>query len=279
MKRESLVQKKFADVLAAIKVHRRVLVAFSGGVDSTLLLAAAIEALGPQEVIAAIAVSPSLPPVELRQAHDLARQLGCTVQEVVTREMEDENYIANPPDRCYHCKRHLFGALTAMAEQHGITAVLEGSNRDDLSDYRPGRKSLVELGIRSPLLDAGLTKVEIRELLKARGLPVWDKPAMACLASRIPYGQRLTPERLARVDRAESSLKALGFAQVRVRDWGELAVVEVGPAERDRLFAAPMRDQVTQALKGAGYGRVALDPEGYRMGSLNAALPGQTGPA
>lgn len=247
-------------------------VAYSGGVDSTLLLAVALRALGPTRVVAAIGVSPSLAPAEHMEGLGLARDMGATVLEVPTHEMDDPHYSANPPNRCYHCKRHLFSTLLGIASEHGFEAVLEGSNKDDDTDYRPGRRSIAELGIRSPLLEAGMSKADVRAALKLLGLPVWNKPAQACLASRIPYGQTLTPERLARVGRAEARLRALGFQQLRVRDWEELAVVEVAPGELDRLFGSKTRLTVVAALKEEGYLRVTLDPEGYRMGSLNEAL-------
>ncbi len=249
-----------------------VVVAYSGGVDSTLLLAIAVQALGPEKVVAAIGVSPSLAPSEHSEGLLLAKDLGATVVEVPTHEMDDPQYAANPPDRCYHCKKHLFGTLQRVAAEHGLEAVIEGSNKDDDLDYRPGRRSIKELGIRSPLLEAGMTKSDIRAALRFLDLPVWDKPAQACLASRIPYGQTLTPTRLSRVGRAEARMRELGFLQLRVRDWKELAVIEVAPEELDRLFAKETRLAVVAALKEEGYLRVTLDPEGYRMGSLNEAL-------
>jgi uncharacterized protein len=249
-----------------------VVVAFSGGVDSSLLLALAVEALGPDRVLAALAVSPSLAPTERIDAHRIASLVGASLREVETNEMSDPAYAANPEDRCYHCKSHLFRTLREVAEREGYAAVVEGSNVDDDGDYRPGRRSLAELGIASPLRAAGLNKTEIRWLLRERNLPVWDKPAQACLASRVPYGQRLTPERLARIGAAEAELRTLGFRQVRVRDWEALAVVEVGSDELDRLFEPAMRARVSERLRAVGYGRVTLDPEGYRMGSLNEEL-------
>lgn len=266
------VEDKVEAAKRSIALLDGAVVAFSGGVDSSLLLAVAVEALGPSRVVAAIGVSPSLAPAERAEGLKLAQLLGATVLEVATHEMDDPQYAANPPDRCYHCKRHLFNTMLELAAEHGLEAVLEGSNLDDDSDYRPGRRSLSELGIRSPLLAAGMTKADIRAALRARNLPVWDKPAQACLASRIPYGQTLTPERLARVGRAEQRLRELGFRQLRVRDWQELAVVEVAPDELERLFAKETRLAVTAALKEEGYSRVTLDPDGYRMGSLNEAL-------
>ncbi len=265
-------EKKLEAAQRSIAELKGAVVAYSGGVDSTLLLAIAVQALGTDQVVAAIGVSPSLAPAEHLEGLSVAREMGATVVEIATHEMDDPKYSTNPPDRCYHCKHHLFTTLSGLAAERGLEGVLEGSNKDDDLDYRPGRRSIKELGIRSPLLEAEMTKADVRAALRSLDLPVWDKPAQACLASRIPYGQTLTPDRLSRVGRAEARLRELGFKQLRVRDWKELAVVEVAPDELEQLFERETRLRVAAALKEEGYLRVTLDPEGYRMGSLNEAL-------
>jgi uncharacterized protein len=265
------VEDRYVRVLDILRSLNSVVVAFSGGVDSSLLLAAAVEAL-PWRVLAVLARSPSLPSLDLEDARALAIRLGVELVEVETREMDDPRYSSNPPDRCFHCKRHLFSRLLALAGERGYEHVVEGSNVDDGRDYRPGRRAIAELEVRSPLAEAGMAKADIRAVLRAKGLPAWARPSQACLASRIPYGQEITPERLSRVDEAEQALRALGFRCVRVRDFGHLAVVEVGADELDRLFATSTRGDVTSALLRAGYRAVALDAQGYRTGSLNDGL-------
>ena len=263
--------EKYKLLLHALEETGGAVVAFSGGVDSTLLLAAAHEALGDR-TLAVSGLSPSFPGREYADAVRLAEQIGVELRTVATDELDDPSYSRNPHDRCFHCKTHLFTALRMIADEAGLAAVLDGSNADDTGDYRPGIAAARSLGVLSPLMDAGLTKDEIRLLLKERDLDVWDKPAQACLASRIPYGQEITEERLNRIARAEGSLLALGYRTVRVRDWGHLAVVEVGPDETDRLFLPDQRRAVSSALMEAGYKRVALDTLGYITGSLNLAL-------
>jgi len=267
------LNEKYGRLLRILRsFDRGAVVAFSGGVDSTLLLVAAAEAL-PGRVVAALARSPSLPSRDLADAFSVAERLGIELVEVETCEIEDPAYSANPPDRCYHCKRHLFSSLIRLAGERGYGQVVEGSNLDDSDDYRPGRRAIGELAVRSPLSEAGLTKADIRELLRSRGFPAWEKPAQACLASRVPYGQEITAGRLARIDAAEQSLRSLGFRCVRVRDFGHLAVVEVGPDELELLFANSARAEVLRRLTAAGWRSVALDARGYRTGSLNAGLP------
>jgi uncharacterized protein len=246
-----------------------VLVAFSGGVDSTFLLSVAHQVLGDR-VLAVTAASPLHPRRELSLSRELARQLGVRQHIVRTREFKDHRFLQNDPQRCYYCKRGLFEMLLRIARQEGLDAVVEGSNRDDLSDYRPGAVALRELGIRSPLQEAGLTKVQIRRLSRRKGLTTWDHPAMACLASRIPYGTALKMAVLKKIERAEELLRSLGYAQVRVRHHGQMARIEVGREDLERLLAD--RQKILPALKAIGYLYVAMDLEGYRMGSLNEAL-------
>ena len=265
------MEEKYSKLVSLLGELDGVLVAFSGGVDSGLLLCAAVEALGSR-ALAVTAVSAASPPGEVDQAEEVARHLGARHLKVQTNEVDDPHYRENPTDRCYYCKGILFGDLGALAEKEGLAQVVEGSNMDDLGDYRPGRKALEESGVRSPLVEVGLSKAEIRALSKARDLPVWDAPSAACLASRVPYGQEITPERLLRIGKAETYLRSLGFRQLRVRDHGAVARLEVEPADLDRFGAADLRDAVVAELKGLGFTYVALDLAGYRTGALNEVL-------
>jgi uncharacterized protein len=248
-----------------------VLVAYSGGVDSTLLLKAGALALG-ERCVGVIARSETLTGEEYDAALAVAREHGLNVRTVQYSELEIEGYASNPVDRCYFCKFELFSQLTALARRWGIPAILEGSNADDLSDWRPGLRAVDELKVASPLREAGLTKQEIRELAQALGLPNWDKPSNPCLSSRIAYGVTIDQRKLEQVAEGERFLRARGFRQVRVRHHGELARVEVGPEEVDRLMEPAMQAAVQARLLELGFAQVELDPRGYRTGSLNEGV-------
>ncbi|MBN1944653.1 MAG: ATP-dependent sacrificial sulfur transferase LarE [Bradymonadales bacterium] len=248
-----------------------VLVAFSGGVDSSLVLAAAHDALGDR-VLAVTARSVAFPAEERQRAIETARQVGARHLLVDTFELDNPTYRANPPDRCYHCKREIFATLCAVAEKEGLDTVVDGSNADDASDHRPGARAAQELQIRSPLAELSLGKSAIRRLAQSRGLPGWDRPASACLASRIPYGQPITVERLYRMERTEAGLRDLGFRVVRLRDHGDLARIEVGPDQVAQAFDRAIREEMVQLCRQQGFTYVCLDLAGYRTGSLNEVL-------
>jgi pyridinium-3,5-biscarboxylic acid mononucleotide sulfurtransferase len=248
------------------------LVAFSGGVDSSYLALAAHRALGAR-ALAVTAVSPSYPASHREVAEDVVRRFGLAHRFVDTREMESADYRANRPDRCYHCKTELFGVLGRVRDELGFAAVAYGVNTDDRGDFRPGHRAAEERGVLSPFLDVALAKQEIRALSRAHGLPTADLPASACLASRLPYGTEVTPERLAQVDAGEERLRGLGFRQVRLRHHGSLARVEIDPAELPRALDPVMARRIVAALKPLGFRFVSLDLEGYRTGALNEVLP------
>ena len=244
-----------------------VLVAYSGGVDSSLLLKLALDELGPESAVAVLASSPAFPAAEQAEARGLARVLGARLEEVETHETELPEYIQNHPDRCFHCREELFGTLEPLRETMGLRWLAYGATADDAGDHRPGHGSAVRRGVRVPLLEAGMGKGEIRAAARRLGLPNWDKPSFACLSSRIPHGTAVTPEALRRIEQAEAAVRALGFRQVRVRDHGAVARIEVEAGDIDRLAAE--REAVVAAVRAAGYEFVAADLEGYATGNLN----------
>jgi len=268
-------EKRLGELENIIAAHGSALVAFSGGVDSSLALAIAARALPRDNVLAVTSNNETYLPSELDLASEFANSLGVEHLVVNTRELDNPNYASNPTNRCYFCKSTLYSDFAKLAEERGYACVVDGANKDDEGDYRPGRKAARELGVVSPLSVAGVTKAEVRELAQVLGLPSWDKPALACLSSRFPYGQEITPEKLSQVARAEEYLRREGFTQVRVRHHGEIARLEVGPAELERAFER--REEISAELLDAGFLYVALDLAGYKSGSLNAALKKGTG--
>jgi len=266
--------QKYEALLDSLYSLESVLVAYSGGVDSTLLALAAHVALG-DNCLAVLAISDTYPQSEADYARGVAAELGLRVHEVETHELVDPAFRANTLDRCYHCKRELFGLLRTIADSRGLKHVADGSNVDDLSDHRPGTRAATEIGVVSPLRENGFSKSDIRQVAAMLGLPNWDKPSMACLASRFPYGEEITEDMLSRVAEAEDALRSLGLRQFRVRAHGDVARIEVEPSEMERAWE--MRDAVSTAIKDAGFAFAAQDLEGYRTGSLNHALAAEFG--
>lgn len=266
------IQQKLRQLDSILRELDSVLVAYSGGVDSTFLSAAAYDALG-ERAMAVTGISPSVAPSERQEAAELAARIGIRYRTVATSEMDDPNYIANNPDRCFFCKDELFTKLAAVAAEEKLSTVVDGFNLDDRGDFRPGQRAAREHGVRSPLAEAGLTKDDIRELSRERGLPTWDKPAMACLSSRIPYGTTVTVEALTRIATAEAALRALGLRQVRVRHHGDVARIETDRDGMLLLMDDAVRPNAAAAVKAAGYAYVSMDLIGYRSGSLNETIP------
>ncbi len=248
-----------------------VLIAYSGGVDSTFLMRIARDTLG-KNILAVTAESPTYPTEEIRAAKNLALKLSVEHRVIRTEEFADSNFTSNPPERCYYCKKELFSKLKKIARESHLDYVLDGSNIDDEKDFRPGMRAARQLKVRSPLREASLTKEDIRHLSKKLDLDTWDKPALACLASRFPYGTRLTTERIGRVAKAEKLLHEMGFQQVRVRDHGHIARIELSPDDITKYLSDSLRKKSVKRLRALGYTYITLDLEGYRTGSMNEVL-------
>ncbi len=264
------LQVKYARLKSVLASFNSVLVAFSGGVDSTLVAKIALNVLGAPKVLAAIAVSSSFGEEEARLALKTLAEIGVSHIQIKTGEVEDPRYAANPINRCYFCKEHVYGALVNTARERGFHTVVDGFNAEDTMDFRPGRKAGRELGVRSPLYETGFSKDDVRMLGCHLGLRNWDKPQMACLSSRVEYGIQITPAILRQVDRAEAALRRMGFEDLRVRHHDKSARVEVEQAMLPRALA--QREQIINAVKAAGYTDVTIDPEGLRHGSMNEGL-------
>lgn len=258
---------KISTLQKTIQTYEKSAIAFSGGVDSTFLAKICYETLG-QNALAITADTPFMARTEIADAVQMAEHIGIRHQLVQLTDIGDD-ILANPKDRCYWCKTAVFNKLWEITVSEGLEYLLDGTNLDDLDDYRPGLKALSELNVKSPLQEAGFTKADIRQASKQMKLPTWEKPSLACLASRIPYDQPITPEKLGRVEKAEAFLQKKGIHQLRVRDHDEIARIEVSPDERVHFFSTEVLDEVSQYLKKLGFRYVALDMEGYRTGKLN----------
>lgn len=268
---ESELEVRFSRLKEILEGYDSLLVAFSGGCDSTFLLKVARDVLGDR-AMAVTARSETYPSREYGEAVELAREIGVRHLTIDTSELSIEGFSSNPPDRCYFCKGELFQKLLEIAAEHGMRHVADGASLDDVSDHRPGMRAARELGIVSPLKEAGLTKNDIRELSRMLQLPTWDKPSFACLASRFPYGEEITAEKLTMVEQAEDFLRSLGFRQVRVRHHETVARIEVSESDLDRFLERSVRERVAAKLKEIGYTYVSLDLQGYRSGSMNEVL-------
>ncbi len=268
-----MIRQKWERLKTLLSEMDSAVLAYSGGVDSSLLLKAAVEVLGSRLVVVT-AYSETYPLAELAAAKEFAETLGVTIRILHTAELKSEEFVQNPPERCYYCKKELFGKLRQIANDEGIAVLLDGSNTDDLNDYRPGARAAREFFVRSPLREAGFSKNDIRDCARMLNLPVWNKPALACLSSRIPYGTRITPEVLANIQSAEDILHTQGFRQVRVRHHGTMARIELDRSDFSLMLSAEMARKIAESFKQLGYTYVCLDIEGYRTGSMNEGLKG-----
>lgn len=275
-----VLTQKLEIVRATIRRLEGCVVAFSGGVDSSLVLAIAHEVLGDRGCLGVLAMSPTYPHAEYEDALAWARAAGIPHTTVYTDELALPGFSTNPPDRCYHCKSELYGKLRAIAAEHGWSTVLDGANADDTGDFRPGMRAASEAGVLSPLLEAGITKAEVRALARdVYHLPMHAKPSMACLASRFPYGAAITPERLSQVEQVEIALHQAGFAVSRARHHGDVVRIEIEPAEFHRMLDPAVREAIIAAARAQGFAYVTLDLQGFRSGSMNEVLAPATAPA
>lgn len=268
------VDAKWGRMAEMLRSMERVVVAFSGGVDSTFVLKAAVEALGRENVLAVTSRSASVAASDVEDAERLAGQIGAAHVFIETDEFTNPDYLANPTNRCYHCKTSLYSHLERIRVERGMRFIVNGTNADDASDYRPGLLAAAEHGVRAPAAEVGLTKAEIRILSARLGLPTHDKPASPCLSSRVQYGETITPEKLRRIEACESFLHGLGFRECRVRNHGDLARIEVAATDVARLTEPSMRSAVDERFREAGYSYVAVDLRGFRSGSMNEGLVG-----
>jgi uncharacterized protein len=269
---EDCLDQKRQRLTALLHEMGRVIVAFSAGVDSTLVLKVALDTLGPDSVLAATGVSPSLAQRELESVKKLAAHFGAPLELVPTDELNQPTYAANPTNRCYHCKTELYTKLASLAQTHGFDTIVNGVNTDDLGDYRPGLQAAREWDVRAPLVEAGLGKADVRQLAKELAIPNWEKPALACLSSRVPYGTPVTVGVLSQIERAESFLYARGLSNFRVRHHGKVARIEVAVQDMPRLLDQALRNEIVAAFKKLGYTYITLDLQGFRSGSGNEVL-------
>lgn len=273
-----VLRAKMEEAVKMLRGFGKILVAFSGGIDSTLVAYLAKLAVG-DNAIAVTASSPSLPTTEMQEARRLAKEIGINHIVIRTEELDDPRYVSNPANRCYFCKKELSGKLKRLAAELGASTIVDGTNADDMFGHRPGAAALAEEGVRRPLSEVGITKPEVRELSKALGLPNFDKPSMPCLSSRIQYGQTISSERLMRVEKSESFIRSVtNVKELRVRDHGDLARIEVGKDERNLFFSEELLDTIGKALREFGFKYVSFDLFGYRTGSMNETLIPQIEP-